>query len=232
MNTTTKYLHDLPFWDYLNNAEKDLISNNAYIRYFDKDSYILHSESGEDIGLMVLVEGRIRAYLMSPDGREVTLFSLPDQNICIFSALSLFNQINFQVFLASDYRSKALVINMSILEQLMRNNLHFRCYAYELVTERLNMVMESMQWILFQSLERRLAVFLVSEYDRNGKTHIYLTHDYIARHIGTSRERVTKTLKNLSSKGLVRKSKGCIKLTNIDGLRSMSSSSDLSSQLT
>ena len=134
MNTTTKYLHDLPFWDYLNNAEKDLISNNAYIRYFDKDSYILHSESGEDIGLMVLVEGRIRAYLLSPDGREVTLFSLPDQNICIFSALSLFNQITFQVFLASDCRSKALVINMSIMEQLMRNNLHFRCYAYELVT--------------------------------------------------------------------------------------------------
>lgn len=69
MNITTKHLHTLPFWDHLNHAEKDLLQNNAYFRSFDRDSYILHSMAGEDIGLMMLVEGRIRAYLMSPDGR-------------------------------------------------------------------------------------------------------------------------------------------------------------------
>ena len=90
MSTTTKHLHALPFREHLNNAEKDMLRNNAYIRTFDRDSYILHSMAGEDIGLMMLVEGRIRAYLLSPDGREITLFSLPDQSICIFSALSLF----------------------------------------------------------------------------------------------------------------------------------------------
>ena len=79
--------------------------------------------AGEDIGLKMLVEGRIRAYLLSPDGREITLFSLHDQSICIFSALSLFNQISFQVFLTSGCRSSVLVVNMSIMEQLMRNNL-------------------------------------------------------------------------------------------------------------
>ena len=135
MNITTKHLHALPFWDHLNHAEKDLLQNNAYIRSFDRDSYIIHSTAGEDIGLMMLVEGRIRAYLLSPDGREITLFSLHDQSICIFSALSLFNQLSFQVFLTSDFCSKVLVVNMSIMEQLMRNNLYFRCFAYELIAE-------------------------------------------------------------------------------------------------
>ena len=83
------------------------------------------------------------------------------------------------------------------------------------------MVMDSMQWILFHGLEQRLAVFLVAEYDRYGKTHIHLTHEYIARYIGTSRERVTKTLKKLNDKKLIHKSKGCIELTNIDGLRTL-----------
>ena len=147
MNITTKHLHALPFWDHLNHAEKDLLQNNAYIRSFDRDSYIIHSKAGEDIGLMMLVEGRIRAYLLSPDGREITLFSLHDQSICIFSALSLFNQLSFQVFLTSDFCSKVLIVNMSIMEQLMRNNLYFRCFAYELIAERFNMVMDSMQWI-------------------------------------------------------------------------------------
>ena len=231
MDIITKHLHALPFWDHLNHAEKELLRNNAYIRSFDKDSYILHSMAGEDIGLMMLVEGRIRAFLLSPDGREITLFSLHDQSICIFSALSLFNQITFQVFLTSDCRSKVLVINMSIMEQLMRNNLYFRCFAYELIAERFSQVMNSVQWILFHGLEQRLAVFLVSEYDRNRKEHIHLTHDYIARYIGTSRERVTKTLKKLNDKKLIRKSKGCIELTNIDELRAMALTPDFSSNL-
>lgn len=91
------------------------------------------------------------------------------------------------------------------------------------------MVMDSMQWILFHGLEQRLAVFLVAEYDRYGKTHIHLTHNYTARHIGTSRERVTKTLKKLNDKKLIQKSKGCIELTNIDGLRILALAPDFSS---
>ena len=231
MNITTKHLHALPFWDHLNHTEKNLLRNNAYIRSFDRDSYILLSKADEDIGLMMLVEGRIRAYLLSPDGREITLFSLYDQSICIFSALSLFNQLSFQVLLTSDCCSKVLVVNMSIMEQLMRNNLYFRCFAYELIAERFNLVMDSMQWILFHGLERRLAVFLVAEYDRYGKTHIHLTHDYISRHIGTSRERVTKTLKKLNDKKLIHKSRGCIELTGIDGLRTLASAPDFSDDL-
>ena len=109
------------------------------------------------------------------------------------------------------------------MEQLMRNNLYFRCFAYELIAERFNLVMDSVQWILFHGLEKRLAVFLVAEYDRHGKTHIHLTHDYIAWYIGTSRERVTKTLKKLNDKKLIYKSKGCIELTDIDGLRALAS---------
>ena len=231
MNITAEHLHALPFWNHLNNAEKDMLRNNAYIRFFDRNSYILNSMADEDIGLMMLVEGEIRAFLLSPDGREITLFSLHDRSICIFSALSLFNQISFRVFLASDCRSKVLVVNMSIMEQLMRNNLYFRCFAYELIAERFNLVMDSMQLILFSSLEHRLAVFLIAEYDRYGKTHIHLTHDYIARYIGTSRERVTKTLKKLDDKKLIHKSRGCIELTSIDGLRTLASAPDFSGDL-
>ena len=229
MNITTKHLHTLPFWDHLNHAEKDLLQNNAYIRSFDRNSYILHSKAGEDIGFMMLIEGRMRAFLLSPDGREITLFSLQSQNVCIFSALSLFKQITFQVFLTSDCRSKTLVINMSVMEQLMRNNLYFRCY--KLIAERFSRVMDSMQWILFHGLELRLAVFLVAEYDRHGKSYIRFTHDYIARCIGTSRERVTKTLKKLNDKNLIRKTKGCIELTNIDGLRALALVSGFSKKL-
>ena len=89
---------------------------------------------------------------------------------------------------------------MSIMEQLMRNNLYFRCFAYELIAERFNLVMDSMQWILFHGLEQRLAVFLVDEHDRYGETRIHLTHDYIARHNGTSRRESYQNSEKLNEK--------------------------------
>ena len=219
MTAREKYLHSLPFWENLTEAEKKMLCDNAYIRFFDKDSYFLSSKTDEDFGLMLLIDGRIRAFLLSQDGREITLFSLRNQSVCVFSALSLFKQISFQVFLTADAPSKVLVINMAIMEKLMEDNIYFRCFAYELIAERFSSVMDSLRGHLFLGLEQRLAIFLVGEYDHHGKLQIHSTHEQIARYVGTSRERITKTLKVLSDKKLVRKSKGCIEITDINGLR-------------
>ena len=226
MNRLTEYLHTLPFWDNLTETEKDLLRDNAYVRFFDKDSYFLQSKTDEDFGLMLLIDGKIRAFLLSQDGREITLFSLHNQSICVFSALSLFKQISFQVLLTADCHSKVLVINMSIMERLMKDNIYFRCFAYELIAERFSSVMDSFRRHLFFGLEHRLASFLVSEYDHYGKTQIRLTHEHIARHVGTSRECITKTLKKLSDKNLISKSKGCIEITDIEKLREAAKSPD------
>ncbi len=226
MNRLTEYLHTLPFWDNLTEAEKNLLCDNAYVRFFDKDSYFLHSKTDEDFGLMLLIEGKIRAFLLSQDGREITLFSLRNQSICVFSALSLFKQISFQVFLTADCHSKVLVINMSVMERLMEDNIYFRCFAYELIAERFSSVMDSFRGHLFYGLEQRLANFLMSEYDHHGKAQICLTHEHIARHVGTSRECITKTLKKLSDKNLISKSKGCIEITDVKRLRETAKSLD------
>lgn len=228
MNKVNEYLIRLPFWEQLTSEEKELLYNNAYIRKFDKGSYVLRSRVEEDIGLMMLVGGKIRAFLLSKDGKEISLFSLYDNSICVFSAISLFKQITFQVFLVADCDCNALVINMSILERLMNNNIYFRCFAYELMAERFSSVMDSVQWILFHGLEKRLAAFLVGEYDRHRKKYIRATHSHIATHIGTSRERVTKTLKKLHEKGLICRSKGCVEITDILGLRDIAMTPDFS----
>ena len=213
-----EYFNRLPFWDFLTEAEKELIRNNAYIRHFDKSPYILCSGEEEDIGIMLLLSGKIRAFIMSPDGREISLFTLERPDLCVFSALSLFKQITFHTFLSAESRCKAFIINMSVLNQLMKNNPAFKCFAYEIIAERFSLAMESVQRILFYGLEQRLAIFLVSEYERRGDAHINITHDSIAQYIGTSRERVTKTLKKMCDKNIIRKTKGCIEIINVENL--------------
>ena len=215
----TDYLPQFPFWKHLTAPEKELLRHNAYIRRFDRDSYILHPRADEDIGMMMLLEGRIHALTLSQEGREVTLFSLNSGNVCVFSALSLFKQISFRVFLQADGPCSVLVINMSLLEKLVTGNLRFRCFAYELMAERFSSAMDSMQRLLFCGLEQRLAAFLINEHHRQERTMLHLTHDYIARHIGTSRERVTKTLKVLCENGQIRRGKGYVEIVDAHGLR-------------
>ena len=221
MNTRkiADYLPEFPFWKHLTAQEKGLLLQNVYIRSFDGNSYILHPRADEDIGMMMILEGRIHALALSQDGREVTLFSLDSGNICVFSAVSLFKQITFRVFLQADGPCSALVINMSLLERLMTGNIYFRCFAYELMAERFSSTVSSMQRLLFCGLEQRLASFLFNEYLRQKQTMLYLTHDYIAKHIGTSRERVTKTLKGLCEDGLIRRGKGVIEIVDAQGLK-------------
>ncbi len=228
MNSQTESLCSLPFWEYLTEAEKALVRNNAYIRFFDKNQHILYANADEDFGLMALQEGKIRAFLLSPDGREITLFSFSSPNICVFSALSLFKQITFRVFLSADSRCKVLVVNMTVLNQLLENNIYFRNFAYEVIARRFSQTMDSVQRIMFDGLEQRLAVFLTAEYDHCKSKRIYQTHDYISRYIGTSREQVTKTLKRMSDNNLIRKTRGCIEITDVKGLRELASFSEFS----
>ena len=218
MNGLKEYLDVLPFWVTLTETEKKLIRDNAYIRLFDRNAPI-HSESTEDIGFMMLVDGRIRAFLKSEDGREMPLFTLENQELCVFAASSLFEQISFRLCLTAERISRVVVINMTIVERLMDKNLAFRCFVYELLAKRFSSVMESVKWIHFHGLEQRLAAFLIDEHERSGETHIRVTHECIAQHVGASRERVTKMLAQLSGRGLVTKANRCIEIIDIKGLR-------------
>ena len=93
-----------------------------------------------------------------------------------------------------------------------------RCFLYELATQRFSDVMWAMQQILFKSLDRRLATFLLAEAERTGSSAIRMTHEQIAQHISSAREAVARMLKSFSEDGLVALRRGEIVLRGVDGL--------------
>ena len=112
----------------------------------------------------------------------------------------------------------------------MDKNLAFRCFVYELLAKRFSSVMESVKWIHFHGLEQRLAAFLIDEHECSGETHIRVTHECIAQHVGASRERVTKMLAQLSGRVLVTKANRCIEIIDIKGLREAAENTSQNSQ--
>jgi len=105
--------------------------------------------------MILVLSGEIRTYLLSDEGREITLFRLYANDLCVLSASCVISQITFETQMVAQDDTQALIVPVDILAQLKENNIHARCFIYELATERFSDVMWAMQQILFKGLDRR-----------------------------------------------------------------------------
>ena len=103
--------------------------------------------------------------------------------------------------------------------QLMQENVYVRCYAYQMTAERFSDTMWTMQQILFMSADRRLAIFLTDELAKTGGADLRMTHDQIARYMGSAREVVSRLLKYFAGEGLVRLYRGGVTVLDKERLK-------------
>ena len=82
------YLTYLPVFDKLTKSQQDTLTSSSIVRKFGKGE-LLHNGSQNCTGLLLVLSGQIRAFTISDDGREITMYRLFERDICLFSALSL-----------------------------------------------------------------------------------------------------------------------------------------------
>ena len=210
----------LPFWKHLTEEEKGYVVRNTMAQRFPKGS-IVHSRGNDCLGMILLLKGTIRVYLLSEEGREVTLFHLREGEPCVLSAACVVEQLAFETQMVAEEDCELLVVTAGAVSYLSDRNIYARCFVYELATERFSAVMWSMQQILFMRVDSRLATFLVDEYARTGTPVIKMTHEQIAQQISSAREVVARMLKRFSTDGLVEVRRGSIRLLDLKGLRAL-----------
>lgn len=213
-------LERLPFWKLLTDSEKELVRQNAVIRLYKKGTRVYSSER-ECLGMLFVMQGEMRTYLLSEEGREVTLFRIYPNDLCVLSASCVISQISFDTQMSAQKDTEALIIPPNIVLFLKEKNLSVRCFLYELATKRFSDVMWAMQQILFKRLDQRLALFLMQESQRLGTDTIHMTHEQIAQQISSAREAVARMLKQFSEDGLVELKRGAIRLLDQKGLKTL-----------
>lgn len=213
-------LERLPFWKLLTDSEKELVRQNAVIRLYKKGARVYSSER-ECLGMLFVMQGEMRTYLLSEEGREVTLFRIYPNDLCVLSASCVISQISFDTQMSAQKDTEALIIPPNIVLFLKEKNLSVRCFLYELATKRFSDVMWAMQQILFKRLDQRLALFLMQESQRLGTDTIHMTHEQIAQQISSAREAVARMLKQFSEDGLVELKRGAIRLLDQKGLKAL-----------
>ncbi len=211
-------LNKLPFWTSLTEQEKEILRKSAVIRRYEKGSFI-HSSDRDCLGMLFIISGEIRTYILSDEGREITLFRLYPNDLCVLSASCVISQISFDTQMTARQDTEVLIIPPNITALLKEQNISVRCFLYEQATERFSEVMWAMQQILFKGLDQRLAAFLVEECERTNSNAVCMTHEQIARNISSAREAVARMLKQFTQDGLVELKRGEIIIKDTDGLK-------------
>lgn len=206
-----------PFWDKLSNREKTQIIEASYIENYEKGNLMYRSKDNCK-GLMTVQSGQLRTYIVSEEGREVTLFRVHDQDVCVLSASCLMDSIDFDVVIEAVEQTEVIVIPSVDLNHIMKSNPYVELYMYKAASEKFTEVMWTMQKILFQKMDQRIAQFLIDEMKHKNENVLEVTHDEIARYIGSAREVVTKGLKYLAEQGLIELKRGKIVIVDHERL--------------
>ena len=209
-----------PMWDKLEAAQRRTLENAAGQRSVRKGE-IIHSGDMECTGLYLVVSGQLRAYILSEEGREISIYRLFPRDICLFSASCIMQSIQFDVSIQAEKDSKVWVIPPEVFKGLMESSVPVANYTNQLMASRFSEVMWRMEQIMWQSFDQRLAAFLLEESDLEETPVLKLTHEKIANHLGSAREVVTRMLRYFQEEGLVRLARGTVELLDRKGLEAL-----------
>ncbi len=213
------YSQYFQFWNELSPSDKDFLCQNSSTVRFDREQSV-HNNSG-CTGLYIVNSGRLRIYMLSDEGKEITLYRLAPGDICMLSASCVLQSITFDVYVDAEEPSECFMINASAFATVSDKVPAVKIYALETAVSRFSDVMWIMQQIVFMSIDKRLAIFLLDEIHAKGTDSITMTHEQIARHLGTAREVVSRMLKHFAEDNILKLTRKEILILDKTKLRSI-----------
>jgi len=211
----------LPIWDKLNRQQQEQLTGVVEFRSVKKGTHI-HDSSAECLGLVMVRSGQLRAYILSEDGREITISRLFEYDVSLLSASCVMPDMQFNVMIEAEKDTEFWSIPACLFKNLMDESLAVSNYARNLLGSNFTELMWLMEQIMWKSMDRRLAAFLLEEAAIEGTPVLKITHEKIANHMGTAREVVTRMLRYFQSEGMVKLTRGTIELTDEQQLEKLS----------
>ena len=162
--------------------------------------------------MFVVKSGQLRAYSVSDEGKEITLYRLLERDICLFSAACMMSSIRFEITIETEKDSEIWIIPTETYHGIMEQSAVLANYTCQILASRFSEIMWLMDQILFKRFDARLATFLLEESAIESSDTLEITHERIANHMGTAREVVTRMLKYFQSEEMVSLTRGGVRL--------------------
>ena len=214
------YIRTFTFWPHLSDKEKELANTGTHPIRYAKGTQV-HRGPFDCIGVLLVKTGQLRVYTLSEDGRDVTLYRLFPGDVGILSASCTLDAVTFDVYIDAEEDTDVLRTDAPVFNKLVQQNIYVKAYAYETAARRLSEMLWKLQEILFLSADRRLALFLVEELEKTRSREIRLTHEQIAKYMGSAREVVSRLVKYFAQEGYVQPGRGRLTILDPEALREL-----------
>lgn len=209
-----------PVWEKLNTTQKNRLLGSLMTRQIKKGT-LIHNDSIDCTGLLIVKSGQLRAFILSEDGREVTIYRLFDMDICLFSASCMIRSIQFEITIEAEKNTELWIIPAKIYKSIMEESAPVANYTNELMAARFSEVMWLIEQIMWKSLDKRVAAFLLEEAAIEENNVLKITHETIANHLGSHREVITRMLHYFQNEGMVELSRGTVTILNVKKLEAL-----------
>ena len=209
-----------PIWNKLTASQQERILGGLMERRVGKGT-VIHNGSMDCTGLLLVRSGQLRAYILSDEGREITIYRLFDRDMCLFSASCIMRSIQFEVTIETEKDTELWIIPAEIYQSIMEESAPVSNYTNELMATRFSDVMWLMEQVMWKSLDKRVAAFLLEEMSIEGTDQLKITHETIANHLGSHREVITRMLRYFQNEGMVKLSRGMIEITDAEKLEEL-----------
>jgi len=215
-----EYANYLPVWKDLTPAQQQRIAGVIEYREVKKGTHI-HDSSADCLGLIMVKSGQLRTYILSEDGREITISRLFEYDVSLLSASCVMPDMQFNIMIEAEKDSAFWSIPACLFKNLVDESLAVSNFSRNLLSSNFSELMWLMEQIMWKSFDKRLAAFLLEECQLEGSQVLKVTHEKIANHLGTAREVVTRMLRYFQSEGMVQLTRGAIEITDEEKLQAL-----------
>lgn len=168
--------------------------------------------------LALVTHGSARVYQLAESGREITLYRVEPGECCILTASCIMGRSSFPAIATSESALQGLLIPATQVEQWMVKHSLWRQFIWGLLANRLSNVLCLLEEVAFRRVDQRIASHLLHLSAQTQKPELRVTHQAIADDVGTSREVVSRILKDLEQRAILQLARGQLVIRNQQAL--------------
>ena len=161
-------------------------------------------------GIPFVLSGSIRLFRVSENGRDLTLYKIHAGEVCVLAAICAYASLQYDFTAEALEDSELFVLPAESFNSLVQKSSVFRGFVFSGMADKLIMALNTIEFLKFPSIEEKIKSYLY-EFAGTDMT-VRVTHEAIAKDIGSSREVVSRKLKELEESGCLELSRGKIKI--------------------
>jgi CRP/FNR family transcriptional regulator, anaerobic regulatory protein len=203
--------------------------SSAFVETFYHDVQYMQLPAGVSIcdegqqcaHLAMVMDGVGRVYKLSPSGREITLYRINSGESCVLTASCIMSQNTFPAMAATETAVSAILVSPKNVREWFCKDPQWQKFIFGLLSYRLNDIISVVEEVAFKRIDVRIAEQIVRNLGQGNRV-MQKTHAELAADVGSSREVISRILKDFAERGLVNLTRGSIEVIDVESIQRLS----------